>query len=65
MPLIIITGHPCCGKTKRSLEIIEFLQKEKDKVVHHISENDVIKSTGMDKNELYSSEYEFLLGSMF
>ncbi|XP_054263828.1 protein KTI12 homolog [Macrosteles quadrilineatus] len=55
MPLIIITGHPCCGKTKRSLEIIEFLQKEKDKVVHHISENDVIKTTGMDKNELYSN----------
>jgi len=53
MPLIILTGYPCSGKSARSLELQNYLLKDKDKAVHFISENHIIKSSGLNKNELY------------
>ncbi|KAL1458709.1 hypothetical protein WDU94_008837 [Cyamophila willieti] len=56
MPLIILTGYPCSGKTKRSEEIKKYFEEQNlpNKIVH-ISDNDTIKKAGFSKTELYAS----------
>lgn len=56
MPLVILTGNPCCGKSVRSEEISKFLSTVKEKEVHVISDNSFINSTGKDKNALFLSK---------
>lgn len=51
MPLIVITGYPSSGKSKTCQALKEFLEKEKQKVVHVISENEYIDE---EKNEILS-----------
>lgn len=55
MPLIIIVGCPSSGKSTRSTELKEFFETQKEKTVHIISENDIIKSSGIPKNDVYES----------
>ncbi|KAI5742868.1 protein KTI12 homolog isoform X2 [Diaphorina citri] len=56
MPLIVITGYPCSGKTKRSLEIKRYFEDQNipNKIIH-LNDNDVIKKAGFSKAELYAS----------
>lgn len=53
MPLIIICGCPASGKTTRANELREFFEVQKKKVVHLVSENEITRSSGMSKNEIY------------
>ncbi|XP_030751476.1 protein KTI12 homolog [Sitophilus oryzae] len=53
MPLIVITGVPCSGKTTRSNELKQFFE-EQGKDVHIISEYDQIIKAGFDKNAFYA-----------
>lgn len=54
MPLIVITGIPCSGKTTRTLQLKEYFEKEVKKRVDIITEIDVISKTGYDRNSFYS-----------
>lgn len=49
MPLIVMCGLPCSGKTTRAAEIEKFF-KEKEVKVHLIGDNYL----GIDKNEVYA-----------
>lgn len=42
MPLVLISGFPSSGKTKRAREIKDFLEGEKGKKVTIVSENEAI-----------------------
>lgn len=42
MPLIMLCGFPSSGKSKRSLELKEYLENEKNKTVTIVSENDFL-----------------------
>lgn len=53
MPLIILTGYPSSGKTKRSQELAKFF-RDKGKTVHVVSENAAIPKAGFRKNEYFS-----------
>lgn len=53
MPLIIITGFPSSGKTKRCIELAEHF-RERGKTVHVVSENLAIPKAGFTKNEYYA-----------
>ncbi|XP_037808349.1 protein KTI12 homolog [Lucilia sericata] len=53
MPLIVISGYPASGKTKRALELQKFFE-EKGKRVHHISENKAIPKAGFHKNVYFA-----------
>lgn len=54
MPLVIICGCPASGKTTRANELREFFEVQKGKIVHVISENEIVRSSGMTKNEIYA-----------
>lgn len=53
MPLIILTGFPASGKTKRSKELAEFFSG-RGKIVHVVSENLAIPKAGFTKNEYFA-----------
>lgn len=53
MPLIIMTGYPSSGKTKRSKELADFF-RERGKTVHIVSENSAIPKAGFTKNEYFA-----------
>lgn len=52
MPLIVLTGTPSSGKSKRAQELKTYLENEKQKTVHVISESDNIKKC-YEKNEYF------------
>ncbi|KAL3286694.1 hypothetical protein HHI36_001189 [Cryptolaemus montrouzieri] len=52
MPLILITGLPCSGKTKRCAELVNFF-REKNKEVIIVGEAKQISRSGFEKNSLY------------
>lgn len=49
MPLLILVGCPASGKSTRAAEIKEFFETQHEKNVHIISENDIIKNSGIPK----------------
>lgn len=49
MPLIVIVGGPCSGKTTIATKLKDFLEKEKAKKVIHINE----EALGVNKLEFY------------
>lgn len=52
MPLIILSGIPCSGKTTRCEELKQFfLEKNKEVVV--VSEAEQLARSGFDKNTIY------------
>lgn len=55
MPLIILVGCPSSGKSTRAVELKDFFESQKQKVVHIISENEIIKNSGIDKNEIFEN----------
>lgn len=55
MPLIVITGCPSTGKSTRSAELQHFFETVKEKTVHIISENDIVKGSGSEKNVVYEN----------
>lgn len=56
MPLIIITGTPCSGKTTRANELKEFFETKKGKKVEIISEEEAITKANFDKNAFYAGK---------
>ncbi|XP_014476380.1 PREDICTED: protein KTI12 homolog [Dinoponera quadriceps] len=57
MPLIVITGNPCSGKTTRGLELKDYFKKRLESTgqsVEIISESDAIVTAGYDKNTFYA-----------
>lgn len=52
MPLIIVTGYPSSGKTKRTNDLAEYF-RGRDKIVHIVSENSAIPKAGFAKNEYF------------
>lgn len=55
MPLIIIVGCPASGKSTRAQQIKEFFETQKEKTVHVVSENEIVKSSGILKNDVYEN----------
>lgn len=53
MPVIIITGIPCSGKTTRTTELQEYFRKA-GKNVEVLSEISIITKTGFDRNKFYA-----------
>ncbi|XP_065650091.1 protein KTI12 homolog [Hydra vulgaris] len=51
MPLVLICGFPCSGKTKIAHEIKEYMENEQKKKVIVVSENDLVAEK---RNEIYS-----------
>lgn len=59
MPLIIVTGGPCSGKTTRSLELKKYFEnrlKNSGQNIEIISEYDAIIKAGYDKNAFYAGK---------
>ncbi|XP_015597496.1 protein KTI12 homolog [Cephus cinctus] len=54
MPLIIITGIPCSGKSTRALELKKYFEDSRGKKVEVISEIDAIIKAGYDRNTFYA-----------
>ncbi|KAH0947376.1 hypothetical protein HN011_008496 [Eciton burchellii] len=57
MPLIIVTGFPCSGKTNRSIELKDHFEKrfqDNERKVEIITEYDTIIKMGYDKNAFYA-----------
>ncbi|KYN00196.1 PREDICTED: protein KTI12 homolog isoform X2 [Cyphomyrmex costatus] len=57
MPLIIVTGIPCSGKTMRSLELKNYFEeklKDSTQNVEIISESNTIIQTGYNKNTYFA-----------
>ncbi|XP_078034903.1 protein KTI12 homolog [Augochlora pura] len=54
MPLIIVTGIPCSGKTTRTTELKEYFENKVNKRVEIINEIDVVTKAGYDKNTFYA-----------
>ncbi|KAK0089664.1 hypothetical protein PV325_006087 [Microctonus aethiopoides] len=54
MPLIIITGIPSSGKSTRTVELKNFLEKEHGKKVEIINEIETVVKAGYDKNSFYA-----------
>ncbi|XP_069954222.1 protein KTI12 homolog isoform X1 [Cherax quadricarinatus] len=50
MPLLLVSGFPSSGKTTRTLQIKTYLEKEKNKNVVVVSENNLL---GEGKNEVF------------
>ena len=55
MPLIIIVGCPASGKSARTKELKEYFENQRQKIVHVVSENEIVNSSEMTKNEIYES----------
>jgi protein KTI12 len=53
MPLILIVGCPASLKSTRSKELKEFFEREKQKTVHIVSENEIVKKSEISKNIVY------------
>lgn len=56
MPLIIITGIPCSGKTTRCTELKEYFENKANKKVEIIRETDFVSKAGFDKNTFYAGQ---------
>ena len=53
MPFCLVVGCPSSLKSTRAQQLKEFFEKEKQKTVHIVSENDIIKNSGIEKNNVY------------
>ncbi|XP_076842157.1 protein KTI12 homolog [Brachyhypopomus gauderio] len=50
MPLIVLCGYPCSGKSRRAHELKDFFTKNKERKVHIIGD----EVMGTDKNTVYA-----------
>jgi protein KTI12 len=53
MPLVVITGIPCSGKTTRAKELKQFFE-DRGKEVHVVSENEQLVKANFQKNQFYA-----------
>jgi protein KTI12 len=53
MPLILISGIPSSGKSTRALQVKSFFEEKHERNVHIVSENDIIASSGTEKNIIF------------
>lgn len=53
MPLIIISGYPCSGKTTRTKELKTYFEG-RNKIVTIVSDNDAIAKAGFRPNDFYA-----------
>lgn len=49
MPLIVLVGCPASGKSTRAAELKEYFETQREKIVHIVSENEIIKNSGIPK----------------
>lgn len=54
MPVIIITGIPCSGKSTRASQLKEYFLHKSGKNVEIINEINVVKKAGYDRNTFYA-----------
>lgn len=59
MPLIILTGVPCSGKSVRTQALKNYFE-ELGKEVHIISEEEQIIKAGFEKNSFYLGIYLYI-----
>jgi len=52
MPLVIVTGYPCSGKSKRVDELKKYLEEQKGQNVRIIDD----ETAGVDRSTTYSSK---------
>jgi len=52
MPLIVLVGYPSSGKSKRAQQLREYLEDTHKKKVQIVSENELLRRKGVDKNSL-------------
>eukprot|EP00058_Branchiostoma_floridae_P020010 XP_002605500.1 hypothetical protein BRAFLDRAFT_126804 [Branchiostoma floridae] len=50
MPLVVLCGIPCCGKSRRVEELKNHIESTTDRPVHVVSD----ESVGIDKNAVYA-----------
>lgn len=60
MPLIIMTGIPCSGKTTRTNELKNFFETKKNKKVQIICEEEAIETATYNKNIYFEGNKNFL-----
>lgn len=60
MPIIIITGIPSSGKTKRMTELREHFENTLKKKVEIVSETEYMKKAGFDRDTLYAGKVFYL-----
>lgn len=53
MPLIVVTGYPASGKTRRTNELAEWF-RARGRTVHVVSENSAIPKAGFGKNDYFA-----------
>jgi len=59
MPLIVVTGIPCSGKTTRSLELKDYFKEKlrsSGQNIEIISESDAIIQANYDKNVYFAGK---------
>ena len=50
MPLVIMSGYPCSGKSKRAEELKSYLENSKGKTVHMAGDD----SIDLERNVIYA-----------
>ncbi|KAM9854960.1 protein KTI12 homolog [Aulostomus maculatus] len=50
MPLVVMCGYPCCGKTRRAEELKVYFEQNTDRKVHIVGDGVL----GVDKNAVYA-----------
>lgn len=53
MPLIVMCGHPCSGKTRRAEELKAHFEKNMERQVHVVGD----EALGVDRNGVYSGKF--------
>uniref|UniRef100_A0A674CV15 Protein KTI12 homolog n=1 Tax=Salmo trutta TaxID=8032 RepID=A0A674CV15_SALTR len=50
MPLIVMCGYPCSGKTRRSVELQQYFEQNTERKVHNVGDG----TLGIEKNAVYA-----------
>ena len=53
MPLVIMCGYPCSGKSKRAKELKNYLENSRGKTVHLASD----ESLNLERNTVYAGRF--------
>lgn len=56
MPLVILCGYPCSGKTKRAEELKNYFENSRGKTVHLTSD----ESLNLERNTVYAGKLAFI-----
>lgn len=59
MPLIVMCGYPCSGKTRRTEELKVYFEKNTDRKVHVVGDGVL----GVDRNTVYAGKWSQCLNS--